>query len=435
MSFLRRLASYKPKRSQRLFERAQQVIPGGVNSPVRAFKAVGGVPRFIHAGKGAEITDVDGRTYIDYVMSWGPLLHGHAPRGLLRQVNDIAVYGLSFGAPTELEIKLAERIRKIMPNLEMVRFTNSGTEATMTVIRIARAATKRSKIVKFAGCYHGHSDAFLVQAGSGALTLGVPTSPGVPAAVAAMTLTADFNDMRSVEQLAEANRDQIAAVIVEPVVGNMGLIPPHKGFLEGLRTICDRHGMLLIFDEVITGFRIAPAGAQGTFGVKPDLTCLGKVIGGGLPVGAYGGRKDLMELVAPAGPVYQAGTLSGNPIAMTAGLWALNNLKMSMYREMEANGAALEAGLLDAAQKAGVPLRINRVGSLLTPFFAHNPVTDYKSALQSDTKQYAKFFQAMLARGVYPPPSQFEAWFLSVAHTEKHIEQTIRAARKAFTEV
>jgi glutamate-1-semialdehyde 2,1-aminomutase len=435
MSFLRRLGSYKPKRSQRLFERAQQVIPGGVNSPVRAFKAVGGVPRFIHAAKGAEITDVDDRTYVDYVMSWGPMIHGHAPKGLNRAIAQVVNYGTSFGAPTELEIKLAERVKKLMPNLEMVRFTSSGTEATMTVIRIARAATKRSKIVKFAGCYHGHSDAFLVQAGSGALTLGVPTSPGVPAAVAAMTLTAEFNDMRSVEQLAEANKDQIAAVIVEPVVGNMGVIPPHKGFLEGLRTICDRHKMLLIFDEVISGFRVSMGGAQGAYGVKPDLTCLGKIIGGGLPVGAYGGRKELMELVAPVGPVYQAGTLSGNPLAMTAGLWCLNNLNATLYKEMEAAGAELEKSFLEAAQRASVPLQINRVGSLFTPFFAHNPITDYKSALLADTKMYAKFFQAMLARGIYPPPSQFEAWFLSAAHTERHIEQTIKAARKAFTEV
>jgi glutamate-1-semialdehyde 2,1-aminomutase len=436
MSFLRRLASYgKPKRSARLFERAQQVIPGGVNSPVRAFKAVGGVPRFIHSGKGAEIKDVDGRVFIDYVMSWGPLLLGHAPRALLREINDAVQQGTSFGAPTELEIKLAERVRKLMPSLEMVRFTSSGTEATMTVIRVARAATKRGKIVKFAGCYHGHADAFLVQAGSGALTLGVPTSPGVPAAVAAQTLTADYNDMRSVEQLAEANPDQIAAVIIEPVVGNMGVIPPHKGFLEGLRTICDRHGMLLIFDEVISGFRMGPGGAQGALGIKPDMTCLGKIIGGGLPVGAYGGRKDLMELVAPIGPVYQAGTLSGNPIAMTAGLWSLNQLNSKLYRDLERAGATLEAGLLDAARAAGVGIHINRVGSLLTVFFAPGPVIDYRTALQADTKAYARFFQAMLAHGIYLPPSQFEAWFLSTAHTERHLERTITAARKAFKEV
>jgi glutamate-1-semialdehyde 2,1-aminomutase len=435
MSLLRRLSSYKPKRSQRLFERAQQSIAGGVNSPVRAFKAVGGVPRFMQSGRGATITDVDGREYIDYVMSWGPLIHGHAPKALVRAIADAAAQGTSFGAPTELEIRLAERVKKLMPNLDLMRFTSSGTEATMSAIRVARAATKRGKIIKFAGCYHGHADAFLVQAGSGALTLGVPTSPGVPAAVAAQTLTADFNDMRSVEQLAEANPDQIAAVIVEPVVGNMGVIPPHKGFLEGLRTICDRHGMLLIFDEVISGFRVSPGGAQGALGVKPDLTCLGKIIGGGLPVGAYGGRKSLMELVAPAGPVYQAGTLSGNPIAMTAGLWCLNNITSKMYRELDDLAGTLEAGLLDAAQRAGVPLQINRVGSLLTPFFAHTPVTDYRSALHSDTTMYAKFFQAMLARGIYPPPSQFEAWFLSTAHTDRHIDQTIRAARKAFAEV
>jgi glutamate-1-semialdehyde 2,1-aminomutase len=436
MSILRRLAAYgKPKRSQRLFERAQQVIPGGVNSPVRAFKAVGGIPRFIHSGRGAEIKDVDGRIYVDYVMSWGPLLFGHAPRAQLREINDAVQHGTSFGAPTELEIKMAERVHKLMPNIELVRFTSSGTEATMSAIRVARAATKRGKIIKFAGCYHGHADAFLVQAGSGALTLGVPTSPGVPASVAAQTLTADYNDMRSVEQLAEANLDQIAAVIVEPVVGNMGLIPPHKGFLEGVRTICDRHGILLIFDEVISGFRMGPGGAQGALGIKPDLTCLGKIIGGGLPVGAYGGRRDLMELVAPVGPVYQAGTLSGNPIAMTAGLWALNQINTKIYKDLERLGALLEAGLLDAAKDARVPLQINRVGSLLTPFFAPGPVVDYRTALQADTKAYARFFQALLGRGVYAPPSQFEAWFLSTAHSEKHIDRTISAARKAFTEV
>jgi glutamate-1-semialdehyde 2,1-aminomutase len=438
MSFLRRLSSYQKlpsKRSARLFDRAQLVIPGGVNSPVRAFKAVGGVPRFIQSAKGAEIRDVDGQVFIDYVMSWGPLLHGHAPRALLREINDAVQRGTSFGAPTELEIKLAERVRKLMPNMEMMRFTSSGTEATMTVIRVARAATKRGKIIKFAGCYHGHADAFLVQAGSGALTLGVPTSPGVPAAVAAQTLTADYNDMRSVEQLAEANPDQIAAVIVEPVAGNMGVIPPAKGFLEGLRTICDRHGMLLIFDEVISGFRMGPGGAQGVLGVKPDLTCLGKIIGGGLPVGAYGGRTDLMSLVAPAGPVYQAGTLSGNPIAMTAGLWSLNQLSARLYRDLDKAGAHLEAGLVDAAKGAGVAMHVNRVGSLLTPFFSSGPVIDYRTAMQAHTAAYGRFFQAMLVRGVYPPPSQFEAWFLSTAHTERLIDRTIAAARKAFAEV
>ncbi len=425
----------KSKRSAKLFERAQAVIPGGVNSPVRAYKAVGGTPRFIRSAKGAEIEDVDGNVYIDYVMSWGPLIHGHAPRGLIKALGDAARNGTSFGAPTELEIKLAERVKKLMPGLEMVRFTSSGTEATMSVVRVARAATKRDRIVKFAGCYHGHADGFLVQAGSGALTLGVPTSPGVPASVAENTLTADFNEMRSVEELAEKFPDQIAAVIVEPVVGNMGVVPPRGGFLEGLRTICDRHGMLLIFDEVISGFRMGPGGAQGTLGVKPDLTCLGKIIGGGLPVGAYGGRADLMKLVAPAGPVYQAGTLSGNPLAMTAGLWSLEELSPRLYRDLDRLGAQLEAGLADAARGTGIAVHINRVGSLLTPFFAPATVCDYQSALASDTNAYSRFFQAMLVRGVYPPPSQFEAWFLSAAHTERHIDRTIAAARKAFREV
>jgi glutamate-1-semialdehyde 2,1-aminomutase len=435
MALFSRTPKLSSRKSVKLFERAGKVIPGGVNSPVRAFKSVGGTPRFITRARGAEITDVDGYTFIDYVMSWGPLIHGHAPKGLLKALADAAKSGTSFGAPTELEVQLAERVRKLMPAIEMIRCTSSGTEATMSALRVARAATKRDKVIKFAGCYHGHADSFLVEAGSGALTLGVPTSPGVSTAIAASTLTADYNDMRSVEALAEANPGQVAAVMVEPIAGNMGLVPPSEGFLQGLRAICDRHGMLLIFDEVISGFRVGTGGAQGAYGVAPDLTCLGKIIGGGLPVGAYGGRTDLMSLVAPAGPVYQAGTLSGNPLAMTAGLWSLEQLSVKLYRALDKLGATLQEGLIDAAKKASVAVQINRVGSLLTPFFTHEPVVDYRTALTSDTGAYGRFHQAMLARGVYPPPSQFEAWFLSAAHTPRQIDKTIAAAREAFKAV
>jgi glutamate-1-semialdehyde 2,1-aminomutase len=432
MALFSRTPRLSSKKSIRLFDRAQQVMPGGVNSPVRAFKAVGGTPRFITRARGAEITDVDGYTFIDYVMSWGPLIHGHAPPGLVKALNAAVRHGTSYGAPTELEVKLAERVVKMMPSMQMVRFTSSGTEAAMSALRVARAATGREKIIKFAGCYHGHADAFLVEAGSGALTLGVPTSPGVSAATAANTLTATYNDMRSVEQLAEAHPNEIAAVVVEPIAGNMGLVPPHGGFLEGLRTICDRHGMLLIFDEVISGFRAGLGGAQGVLGVKPDLTCLGKIIGGGLPVGTYGGRADLMKMVAPSGPVYQAGTLSGNPLAMTAGLWSLENLSSKLYKQLDKLGATLEEGLRVAARKASVPIHINRVGSLLTPFFTRETVNTYEAALTSDTVAYGRFHQAMLTRGVYLPPSQFEAWFLSGAHTPRHIQRTIAAAEQAF---
>jgi glutamate-1-semialdehyde 2,1-aminomutase len=435
MALFSRTPKLSSRKSAKLFERAGKVIPGGVNSPVRAFKSVGGTPRFITRARGAEITDVDGYTFIDYVMSWGPLIHGHAPKGLLKALAAVAKSGTSFGAPTELEVLLAERVRKLMPAIEMVRCTSSGTEAAMSALRVARAATKRDKVIKFAGCYHGHADSFLVEAGSGALTLGVPTSPGVSTAIAANTLTADYNDMRSVEALAEANPDQIAAVMVEPIAGNMGLVPPSEGFLQGLRAICDRHGMLLVFDEVISGFRVGTGGAQGAYGVKPDLTCLGKIIGGGLPVGAYGGRADLMQLVAPAGPVYQAGTLSGNPLAMTAGLWSIGQLSGKLYRDLDKLGARLQDGLADAAKKASVAVQINRIGSLLTPFFTHEPVVDYRTALTSDTAAYGRFHQAMLARGVYPPPSQFEAWFLSAAHTPRQIDKTIAAAREAFKAV
>jgi glutamate-1-semialdehyde 2,1-aminomutase len=424
-----------PRKSTRLFERARQVLPGGVNSPVRAFKAVGGVPRFIARAKGSHIEDVDGATYIDYVMSWGPLIHGHAPRELLTRLAKAARLGTSYGAPTELEIQIGERVRRLMPSVEMVRFTSSGTEAAMSVVRVARAATTRDCVIKFAGGYHGHADGFLVEAGSGALTLGVPTSPGVAAAIASLTLTARYNDLPSVERLLEAHPGAVAAVLVEPIAGNMGTVPPALGFLEGLRRLCDGHEALLVFDEVMTGFRVHPGGAQGLYKVRPDLTCLGKIIGGGLPVGAYGGRRDLMSLVAPAGPVYQAGTLSGNPLAVTAGLWSLEGLNASLYRTLERRTRRLADGLRDAAAAAGVPLQINRVGSMITPFFCATPVTDYDSARQADTDRYAQFFQAMLTHGVYLPASQFEAWFLSTAHTERDIDRTVAAAGRAFAEI
>ena len=431
----RRGRTLKPTKSSTLYKRAVRILPGGVNSPVRAFKAVGGHPIFMRRARGAHLEDVDGRHYIDYVMSWGPLIHGHAPRGLTNALARAALNGTSYGAPTALEVELGERVRMLMPSLERVRFVNSGTEAAMSAVRLARAATKRDKIIKFEGCYHGHADSFLARAGSGATTLGVPTSPGVPAAAAADTLLARYNDLGSVEHLCDAYAGRIAALIVEPIAGNMGIVPPGEGFLPGLRELCDRHHLLLVFDEVISGFRAASGGAQAVFGITPDLTCLGKIIGGGLPVGAYGGRKDLMDLVAPVGPVYQAGTLSGNPLAMTAGLWSLGHLSSGLYRRLARLGATLAAGLAGAAREAGVPLQVNAFGSLLTPFFTNGAVRDYDSALNADAGRYGAFFRSMLAQGIYLPPSQFEAWFLSAAHTEREIEQTIRAARLAMKDV
>jgi len=421
--------------STKLFARAKQILPGGVSSPVRAFKAVGGTPRFIKRAAGSTITDVDGNRYIDYVMSWGPMIHGHAPRGLVEALRRQTRLGTSFGAPSPLEVELAERVRALMPAMERVRFVSSGTEATMSVARVARAATKRDKIVKFVGCYHGHADSFLVQAGSGALTLGTPTSPGVPAGAVTPTLLAGFNDLPSVERLFKKHRGQIAAIIVEPVPGNMGVVVPEDGFLQGLRAICDREGALLIFDEVMTGFRVAPGGAQALFDVRPDLTCLGKIIGGGMPVAAYGGRADVMELVSPAGPVYQAGTLSGNPLAMTAGIWALDRLDRKLYKKLNGTTEALATGLADAARAAGVPLQINAVGSMITPFFAGERVRNFATATASDTARFGVFFQGMLKRGVYLPPSQFEAWFPSGAHTPGDVKKTIAAAMGAMKDV
>jgi len=419
-------------KSKRLFARAQQLIPGGVDSPVRAFKSVGGSPLFIARASGARLTDADGNTFIDYVMSWGPLIHGHAPKGLAGAIARAARGGTSFGAPSPLEVTLAERVCRLMPSIERVRFVNSGTEAAMSAVRVARAATRRDGIIKFQGCYHGHADAFLVQAGSGALTFGTPDSPGVTAGASADTLIASYNDLESVHRLFAAHPDRIAAVIVEPIAGNMGVVPPADGFLRGLRDLCDTHGALLIFDEVISGFRAGTGGAQAVAGVRPDLTCLGKIIGGGLPVGAYGGRASLMALVSPSGPVYQAGTLSGNPLAMTAGIWCLDRLSPKLYRQLSMLGTRLAGGLADAAREAGIGLQVNAVGSVLTPFFTDRPVRDYASATSANTDLYARFFREMLARKVYPPPSQFEAWFLSAAHTVKDVDTTIAAARAAM---
>jgi glutamate-1-semialdehyde 2,1-aminomutase len=424
-----------PKRSTKLFAKAVRVLPGGVNSPVRAFKAVGGSPHFIARANGARITDIDGNTFIDYVGSWGPMIHGHAPRGLAGALARQAKLGTSFGAPSPLEVELGERVQELVPSMERVRFVNSGTEATMSAARVARGVTGREKIIKFEGCYHGHADAFLVQAGSGALTFGTPTSPGVPAGAVAPTLLATFNDLPSIERLIGANPGEIAALIVEPVAGNMGTVLPEPGFLAGLRALCDLHGILLIFDEVMTGFRVAAGGAQQLFGITPDLTCLGKIVGGGLPVAAYGGRADLMDRVSPAGPIYQAGTLSGNPLAMVAGLWSLKQLNARLYRRLATSGHALAAGLADAARDAGVAVQVNALGSMLTPFFTSERVRDFRSAVTSDTAAFGLFFREMLNRGIYLPPSQFEAWFISGAHTEGDIQKTIAAARQAMKAV
>jgi glutamate-1-semialdehyde 2,1-aminomutase len=420
-------------RSNQLFEEAQRYLPGGVDSPVRAFKAVGGTPIFIKRGHGSRLYDEDGNEFIDYVGSWGPLILGHGNPRVIKAIKKAVENGSSFGAPTELETTLAKLISDAMPSIEMVRFVNSGTEAAMSAIRLARAFTGRSKVLKFAGCYHGHSDGLLAKAGSGMATLGIPSSPGVPAAVTADTLVASYNNLEAVGQLFKDFGSDIAAVIVEPVAGNMGVVLPQPGFLEGLRSLTSRHGALLIFDEVITGFRVAYGGAQQLYKIKPDLTCLGKIIGGGLPVGAYGGRRDIMQMVAPSGEVYQAGTLSGNPLAMTAGIETIIILKESgAYQELERKAALLAAGIIEAARKAGVAIQLHRTGSMFTIFFAKNPVTDYETAGKADTKLYAKFFHQMLSLGIYFPPSQFEAAFISTAHTKKDVQTTISAAGEAF---
>ncbi len=420
-------------RSERLFREAQRYLPGGVNSPVRAFKAVGGTPLFIKRGQGSKIYDEDGNEFIDHVCSWGPLILGHSHPQVVKAIKKAAERGSSFGAPTELETTLARMVCVAMPSMEMVRFVNSGTEATMSAIRLARAFTGRNKLVKFAGCYHGHSDGLLTEAGSGMATLGIPSSPGVPAIVTSDTLVTPYNNLKAVEQLFNNFTSEIAAVIIEPIAGNMGIVLPKPGFLEHLRGLTREYGALLIFDEVITGFRVAYSGAQEIYGITPDLTCLGKIIGGGLPIGAYGGRKDIMEMVAPLGPVYQAGTLAGNPVAMTAGVETLNILSQSkVYDQLERKSSLLEKGIIQAASKAKIGIQLPRVGSMFTIFFTKEPVTDYETAANADTELYTRFFHQMLSHGVYLPPSQFEAAFVSLAHGDEDIQATVDTASKAF---
>lgn len=413
--------------SEALFERAKAVIPGGVNSPVRAFKSVGGSPAFIARGDGSRIWDADGNEYIDYIGSWGPLLLGHRFPPVMQALQETLAIGTSFGAPTEREIELAELIREFVPSVEMVRLVNSGTEATMSALRVARGFTGRDVTIKFEGCYHGHVDSLLVKAGSGVATLGLPDSPGVPKGFSDTTIALPFNDVPAIETCFRERGHEIAAVIVEPVVGNMGCVSPAPGFLESLRELCTRYGALLIFDEVMTGFRLAPGGAQELYGIHPDLTTLGKVIGGGLPIAAYGGRMDIMTHVAPSGPIYQAGTLSGNPMAVAAGLAMLRHLKAnrSVYRTLEERTSRL-------AQAAPTGITVNRIGSMITFFFTSRAVTDYETAKRSDTKRFGVFFHAMLARGIYWPPAQFEAAFVSAAHSDEDIDRTIAAAKESF---
>ena len=423
-------------KSETLFQRAQLTIPGGVNSPVRAFKAVGGTPRFIARADGPYMFDVDNNRYIDYINSWGPMVLGHNNPAIREAVIKAAEFGLSYGAPTEAEIQMAELVSFIVPSMEMVRMVNSGTEATMSAIRLARGYTGKNKLLKFEGCYHGHADSLLVKAGSGALTLGVPSSPGVPADVAKHTLTVDFNDIDSVKQAFAEHGEDIACIIVEPVAGNMNCIPPVPGFLEGLRTICDEYGAVLIFDEVMTGFRVSLGGAQERFGVSPDLTCLGKVIGGGMPVGAFGGKREILTHIAPTGPVYQAGTLSGNPIAMAAGLCALNQLKADgFYDSIFANTQAIADGFHQMADKHGIALSTNVAGSMFGIFFTHEKVTNYKQATSVNQAQFNQFYHHMLNEGVYMAPASYEAGFVSKMHTQDVVDATITAADKAFARI
>ena len=419
--------------SKSLFSRAKELLPGGVNSPVRAFRGVGGEPVFFQKGEGAWLTDVDGNRYVDYVGSWGPLILGHSHPAVVEAVAAAARTGTSFGAPHAAEVEMAELIGKLMPGVEKVRMVSSGTEATSAAVRLARGATGRDCVLKFEGCYHGAADSFLVKAGSGVETLGLPDSPGVPGALARLTLTAPFNDVAAVEAVFARHGNEIAAAIVEPVVGNMGVLVPREGFLQGLAELCRRHGALLIFDEVMTGFRVAAGGAQQLYGVKPDLTTMGKVIGAGLPVGAYGGRRDLMAKIAPEGPIYQAGTLSGNPVAVAAGMACLKELsRPGTYERLEATSRRLAEGIVAAAREAGVAVTLNRVGSMWTAFFTGEPVYDYASAKKADTARFGRFFHALLDEGVYLPPSQFEAAFVSLAHTGAEVDHTLAAVKKAL---
>ena len=423
-------------RSKELYERAVRVIPGGVNSPVRAFKSVGGEPVFIRRGDGCRVYDEDGNCFIDYLCSWGPLILGHAHPKVLEAICRAAQDGTSFGAATAREIELAEMIVEAVPSVDMVRLVNSGTEALMSAIRVARAYTGRAKLIKFEGCYHGHSDALLAKAGSGIATFGLPDSAGVPPSITADTITIPYNDLDAATRVVNAAGGHVACIVVEPVAGNMGVVPPKPGFLEHLRELCDKRGIVLIFDEVITGFRVAYGGAQELYGVRPDLTALGKIIGGGLPVGAYGGRREMMELVAPVGPVYQAGTLSGNPLAVSAGIATLQIMrKPGVYDELERKSAMLERGLKEEAARVGIAVQGNRVGSMMTLFFAAKPVRDYASAKKSDTEAYAAFFRRMLERGIYFAPSQFEAAFVSAAHSDADIEETVEKAAEALRQL
>jgi glutamate-1-semialdehyde 2,1-aminomutase len=420
-------------RSVQFFKDAQQYIPGGVNSPVRAFKSVGADPLFIQKAAGSRIYDADGNEFVDYVGSWGPMILGHCHPRVTAAIKAAVDNGCSFGAPTELEIILAQLVIEAVPSIEMVRMVSSGTEATMSAIRLARGYTGRDNILKFSGCYHGHADSLLVKAGSGAATFGVPDSPGVPADFARHTLTAEFNSLESVERLVAENRGQIACIIVEPIAGNMGTVPPREGFLEGLRTICTEEGIILIFDEVMTGFRVAYGGAQELYGVTPDMTTLGKIIGGGLPVGAFGGKKEIMQKLSPSGGIYQAGTLSGNPLAMTAGIETLKLLKENgFYRKLEEKSACVAAGIASAARDAGYPIYSTRVGSMFCAFFTSGEVYDWTTASACDTKAFARYFRAMLEEGVYLAPSQFETAFVSAAHSDADLDRTFAAARKAF---
>jgi glutamate-1-semialdehyde 2,1-aminomutase len=420
-------------KSKILFERAKKIIPGGVNSPVRAFRGVGGTPLFMERAEGAYLWDADGNKYIDYVGSWGPFILGHSHPAVTEAIIKQAEKATSFGAPTELEIELAELVTQCMPSIEMVRMVNSGTEATMSAIRLARAFTHREKIIKFEGCYHGHGDSFLIKAGSGVLTLGSPDSPGVTKGTAIDTLNARYNDIGSVKKLIEANQKQVAAIIVEPIGGNMGVVPPKENFLKDLRTICSEYGIVLIFDEVMTGFRVALGGAQSIYHVKPDITALGKIIGGGLPVGAYGGRRDLMEMIAPSGPVYQAGTLSGNPLAMAAGIATLTVLREeNPYPALEKKASHISGSIGKAIKETGLKATLTRVGSMMCLFFTDKEVTDYESAVTSNKEHYAKYFHSMLGSGIYLAPSQFEAMFLSAAHSDEDIELTITSSKEAL---